>query len=142
MVGEPRPPGRRDIGRGRQVDHRGRPPRVLDATGARDLPNVAEPPDGTVGAQQVPEPATAVVLDVPDHLQTTRDAAVRDALHSGRTIRRGQGYSVRVTAPLALHQAALQQCSALASDGATPAGRKAYRTYADRIAAAAKTQGA
>ena len=47
-----------------------------------------------------------------------------------------------VTAPLALHQAALQQCAALADDGATPAGRKAYRTYADRIAAAAKTQGA
>lgn len=122
--------------------------RVLDATGARDLPNVAEPPDDTVGAQQMPEPATAAVLDVPgllaDHLQTTRDAAVHDALHSGRTIRRGQGYSVRVTAPLALHQAALQQCAALAlaGDGATPAGRKAYRTYADRIAAAAKTQGA
>ena len=92
----------------------------------------------------MPEPATAVVLDVPgllaDHLQATRDAAVRDALHSGRTIRRGQGYSVRVTAPLALHQAALRQCAALAGDGATPAGRKAYRTYADRIAAAAKTQ--
>jgi len=118
--------------------------RVLDATGARDLPNIAEPPDGTPGAQQVTQPATAVVLDMPGllagHLQTTRDPAVRDALHNGRTIRRGQGYSVRVTAPLALHQAALQRCVALAG-GAAPAGRKAYRTYAPRIAAA-KTQGA
>jgi hypothetical protein len=39
-------------------------------------------------------------------------------------------------------KAALQQCAALVGDGATPTGRKAYRTYAERIAAAAKTQGA
>ncbi|MCP3757003.1 hypothetical protein [Streptomyces sp. TBY4] len=73
-----------------------------------------------------------------DHLEDAQDAAVHEALRSGRTIRRGQGYSVRVTAPLALHQAALEQCAALADDGSTPAGRKAYRTHADRIAAATK----
>ncbi|MBT2399499.1 hypothetical protein [Streptomyces sp. ISL-100] len=60
-----------------------------------------------------------VVLDVPgllaDHLRATRDAAVREALHCGRIIRRGQGHSVRVTALLALHQAALKQCAALAT---------------------------
>ncbi len=65
----------------------------------------------------------------------------RSATHcaGGRTIRRWQGYPVRVTAPLALHQATLGQCAALAGDGSTPAGRKAYRTYADRIVAAART---
>ncbi|MEU1409726.1 hypothetical protein ABZ471_47360 [Streptomyces sp. NPDC005728] len=43
---------------------------------------------------------------------------------------------MRVTAPLALHQGALQQCAALAREGGAPAGRKEYRTYAGRIAAA------
>jgi putative DNA-invertase from lambdoid prophage Rac len=116
--------------------------RVLDAAGARDIGDVLEELDGVAAdaedQEQIPEQPHAI--DVPglltDHLQGTRDTAVHEALHSGRTIRRGQGYSVRVTAPLALHQAALKQCAALAGDGSTSAGRKAYRTYADRIAAA------
>ncbi|MER6548459.1 hypothetical protein [Streptomyces sp. NPDC001250] len=74
-----------------------------------------------------------------DHLHHTGDAAVRKALQGGQTIRRGHGHSVRVTAPLALHQAALKQCAALAGDGSTPARRKAYRAYADRIAAVMPT---
>ncbi|GAA4994681.1 hypothetical protein GCM10023317_23530 [Actinopolymorpha pittospori] len=82
-------------------------------------------------------------LDVPgllaEHLQNAPDDAVRDALGAGWVIRRGQGYSLRLTAPLTVHQAALQQCAALAGDGATPAGRKAYRTYADRIESAMRT---
>ncbi|WP_331769611.1 hypothetical protein OG948_38355 (plasmid) [Embleya sp. NBC_00888] len=73
-----------------------------------------------------------------DHLGNTGDAAVREAVHNGRTIRRGQGHSVRVTAPLPLHQAVLKQCAPLAGNGSTPAGRKAYRTYADRVAAVAR----
>ncbi|MGW0884704.1 helix-turn-helix domain-containing protein [Streptomyces sp. NPDC002671] len=119
--------------------------RLLDAAGARDLPGAPEPPDGLAEAeQQQPEPSTVVLaLDLPgllaDHLADTPDAAVSEALASGRAIRRGQGYSVRVTASLALHPAALKQCAALAGDGSTPAGRKAYRTYADRITAAAQT---
>ncbi|MGW3150943.1 hypothetical protein ACWDG1_41180 [Streptomyces sp. NPDC001177] len=40
---------------------------------------------------------------------------------------------MRVTAPLALHEAALKQRAALVGDDLTPAGRKASRTYADRI---------
>lgn len=99
-------------------------------------------PDGlaTDAEEQAPEPEQPHAIDVPgllaDHLDGTPDSAVHAALRGGRTIRRGRGYSVRVTAPLARHQATLQQCLALASDGSTPAGRKAYRTYADRIAAA------
>jgi DNA invertase Pin-like site-specific DNA recombinase len=72
--------------------------RALDAAGARDLPDAPELPSGAVSAepaQQMPEAGTAVVLDVPgllaDHLQSAEDAAVREALRGGRTIRRGQG---------------------------------------------------
>ncbi|MGW0720162.1 hypothetical protein ACWD3K_36320 [Streptomyces sp. NPDC002778] len=79
------------------------------------------------------------MIDAPgllaEHLEDTPDTAVRDALRVGRTIRRGRGYAVRITAPLALHQAALEQCTALAQGGAAPSGRKAYRNYADRITA-------
>ncbi|MEZ0095946.1 hypothetical protein [Streptacidiphilus sp. EB129] len=120
--------------------------RALDAAGARDLPDTPELPGDTVGAepaQQLPAPGTAVVLDVPgllaDHLRGNEDAAVREVLRAGRTVRRGQGYSVRVAAPLALHQVVLAQCAALAGEGGTPAGRKACRAYADRIAGAVRT---
>ncbi|GAA3094280.1 DNA invertase Pin-like site-specific DNA recombinase [Kribbella aluminosa] len=41
--------------------------------------------------------------------------------------------AIRLTAPLALHRAALQQSAALAADTATPAARKAHRVYATRI---------
>jgi hypothetical protein len=53
---------------------------------------------------------------------------------NGTTI--GQGNSLRITAPLELHRAALQQSAALAADTAWPAERKAHRVYATRIAAA------
>ncbi|GAA5065188.1 hypothetical protein GCM10023259_057270 [Thermocatellispora tengchongensis] len=57
-------------------------------------------------------------LDLPgllaDHLRTTGDETVRQALASGQTIRRGHGYSVRITAPLTLHRVALEQSAALA----------------------------
>lgn len=119
--------------------------RVLDAAGARNAVDILEEPgdvDCTVEHQeQASEQPYAI--DVPgllaDHLQGTRDTAVHEALLSGRTIRRGQGYSVRVTAPLALHQATLKQCAALAGDDSTSVGRKAYRTYADRIATLTRT---
>lgn len=120
--------------------------RALDAAGARDLPDAPELLGDAVGAepaQQMAVPGTAVVLDVPgllaDHLQGTEDAALREVLRGGRTVRRGQGYSVCVAAPLALHQAALQQCAALAGKDSTPAGRKACRAYPDRIAGAVRT---
>ncbi|MFI2077544.1 hypothetical protein [Streptomyces triculaminicus] len=61
------------------------------------------------------------------------DEAVRAALASGRTIRRGQGHSLRITAPLELHRTALRQ----AAEAASPAERKAYRVYAARITTAA-----
>ncbi|MGW0367302.1 hypothetical protein [Streptomyces sp. NPDC002990] len=50
------------------------------------------------------------------------------------------GRATHVTAPSALHQAVLKQCAALVGDGSAPAGRKAYRTYADRIATATRKE--
>ncbi|MFD4855217.1 helix-turn-helix domain-containing protein [Streptomyces atratus] len=116
--------------------------RVLDAAGARDVGDIRE--DLAVSdiedQKQVSEQSHAI--DVPgllaEHLRATEVAEIREALRSGRTIRCGRGYSVRVTAPLALHQATLKLCDALAGDGSAPAGRKAYRTYADRITVAAR----
>ncbi|MGW2681328.1 hypothetical protein [Streptomyces sp. NPDC001436] len=72
-----------------------------------------------------------------DHLLAGGDETVRTALASGRTIRRGQGHSLRITAPLELHRTALQQAAAaLATDTASSAERKAHRVYAARITAA------
>jgi len=84
-----------------------------------------------------PEPPHTIDVSglLAEHLKTTGAADIRDALRSGRTIRCGQSYSVRVTASLALHLATLKQCSALADGSSVPAGRKAHRTYADRITA-------
>lgn len=53
-------------------------------------------------------------------------------------MRRGQGYSLHVTAPPDVHRALLAAAATLAADGASPAGRKAYRIYADRLHSAAE----
>ncbi|MEV0149399.1 MULTISPECIES: recombinase family protein [unclassified Nonomuraea] len=113
--------------------------RVLDAAHARRLPDqldalpVPEEPSG-------PAADTPVTLDLPgllaDHLRAAGDDTIRQALIWGRIIRRGKGYSIRLTMPLELHHAALQQSAALAAEGAGPAERKAYRVYATRITAA------
>ncbi|QCX82379.1 Putative DNA-invertase (plasmid) [Streptomyces sp. YIM 121038] len=127
--------------------------RVLNAADARDTAAGPSLPAGDTEVGDLrqapdpdPEPEQPHMDDVPgllsEHLKDTPDTAVGAALRGGRTIRRGQGYSVRVTAPLALHQAVLEQCAALAGGGAVPAGRKAYRAYADRITAVRVTAAA
>ncbi|MYR87187.1 recombinase family protein [Streptomyces sp. SID685] len=83
---------------------------------------------------QVDPKAIRRVLD--DHLLASGDETVRTALASGRTIRRGQGHSLRITAPLELHRTALQQAVALATESSSSAERKAHRVYATRITAA------
>ncbi|MFJ3221704.1 recombinase family protein [Kitasatospora sp. NPDC086801] len=113
--------------------------RVLDAAGARELPEQLDGLPDPVAEQQ-PQPDPVVTLDLPgllaDHLLAGGDETVRAALASGRTIRRGQGHSLRITAPLELHRTALQQAAALAADTASSAERKAHRVYATRITAA------
>ncbi|WP_097249984.1 hypothetical protein [Streptomyces sp. 1222.2] len=124
---------------------------MLDSAGARGVPDDLQELLGEPGSEESPEPETpaaadpVVSIDVPgllaEHLQGTADIAVRAALGDGRTIRRGQGFSLRVAAPLSVHQAALEACTALDADGASPAGRKAYRVYADRVEAARAARG-
>ncbi|MFD7917153.1 hypothetical protein ACFV30_41870 [Streptomyces sp. NPDC059752] len=62
--------------------------------------------------QPLPDADPTVVVDVPglvaEHLADAADTAVRQALAAGQTIRRGQGYSVRVTAPLTVHRAMIE----------------------------------
>ncbi|GAA2724771.1 MULTISPECIES: hypothetical protein [Streptomyces] len=76
--------------------------------------------------------------EVADFLRTTElEPAERAALDQGVTVRRGQGYTLRVTAP-AVHRRLLARCQPL--DGghgvpAVPAQRKARREYETRVSA-------
>lgn len=104
-------------------------------------------------AEPEPEPVrerTAIVVMpgvLADHLTEDGTApmeegtATRKALTQAETIRRGKGYSLRVLAPISVHRELLSLAWPLAGgerSESTPAERKAYRTYADRIEEAAK----
>ncbi|MFF4902536.1 recombinase family protein [Streptomyces sp. NPDC001068] len=124
--------------------------RVLDDAGVREVPEDLSALLDDQGQDGVTDDETAaadpvVVIDVPglvaEQLRVVDDDSIRIALAAGQTVRRGQGYSLRVAAPLGVHQAALAACAALAADGASPAGRKAYRVYADRVEAAPAARG-
>lgn len=115
--------------------------RVLDAAGARTVPDdLSELLDGgdqddvADGQEQAPADAV-VVVDVPglvaEHLVDVADDAVRQALAAGQTIRRGQGYSVRVTAPVSVHVAMIEHSATALMQ--SPAGRKAHRIHSDRV---------
>ncbi|MDD9375107.1 hypothetical protein M8Z33_00135 [Streptomyces sp. ZAF1911] len=88
-----------------------------------------------------------VTLDMPgkvaDFLRTTDlDAVERAALDHGVVVRRGQGYTLRVTAAPAVHHRLLALCQPL--DGgqgtpAIPAQRKARREYENRVSALVQT---
>lgn len=116
--------------------------RVLDAAGARSAPDLLEvvPLVGNeLSFTSALDPD--VVLDLPgllvDHLRQAGDDDIRRTLDTGQVIRRGQGHTLRLNAPLSAHRAALRQSSALGAEGASPAERKAHRVYASRITAAA-----
>lgn len=83
--------------------------RVLDAVGARNLPDPLDaPPTDSSEQHRVPALGPDATLDLPgllaDHLRTTGDETVRQALASGRTLRRGHGIThrpARASTPLA-----------------------------------------
>lgn len=117
--------------------------RVLDLAGARALPNPAAldaaSSDEEASTAPAPEDADPVVsVDLPglvaEQLLRDGDQAVREALDKGHVVRRGQGYLVRVTAPLSLHTAMAEQSAAALTQ--TPAGRKAHRIHQGRLTAA------
>jgi DNA invertase Pin-like site-specific DNA recombinase len=95
------------------------------------------------GQSDRPTPATPAAqplrVEIPgkvaDHLTSHADLgeAEQHALRRGRTVRRGQGYSLHVTALPEVHQALLAAAAALDTDGASSADRKAYRIYAERL---------
>ncbi|WP_237409454.1 hypothetical protein [Streptomyces sp. M2CJ-2] len=79
-----------------------------------------------------------VTLDMPgrvaDFLRTAElDDVERAALDQGVTVRRGQGYTLRVTAVPAVHHRLLARCQPLDGAAAIPAQRKARREYVNRV---------
>ncbi|MFJ4866187.1 recombinase family protein [Streptomyces sp. NPDC088748] len=99
-------------------------------------------PDHTAITQEdVPAPELPITLDMPgkvaDFLRTAElERAERAALDQGVTVRRGQGYTLRVTAVPAVHLGLLARCQPL--DGGhgvpvVPAQRKARREYENRV---------
>jgi transposase-like protein len=98
-------------------------------------------PDHAATEEESPAPELPVTLDMPgkvaDFLRAAElDPAERDALDQGVTVRRGQGYTLRVSAVPAVHLGLLARCQPL--DGghgipAAPAQRKARREYENRV---------
>ncbi|MFJ4741073.1 hypothetical protein [Streptomyces sp. NPDC088775] len=103
------------------------------------------PEHTTAGPEDTPAPEPPVTLDMPgkvaDFLHTTElEPVERTALEQGVTVRRGQGYTLRVTAVPAVHRRLLDL--SLPLDGApgapaVPAQRKARREYENRVTALA-----
>ncbi|GEB48541.1 MULTISPECIES: hypothetical protein [Streptomyces] len=84
------------------------------------------------------------ILDMPDRaadflrlpdISAEPDADGRAALAAGPTVRRGQGYILRVSTTPAVHRGLLVRCQSLDGANAVPAQRKARREYENRVAA-------
>ncbi|MFG2987456.1 hypothetical protein ACGFYQ_40650 [Streptomyces sp. NPDC048258] len=99
---------------------------VLDEAGIEDNPVVFEEQAGTSSDLVRRSCRSAAGLE----------PAERATLDQGVTVRRGQGYTLRVSAVPAVHRALLDLCQPL--DGAqgapaVPAQRKARREYENRV---------
>ncbi|MFE9097773.1 recombinase family protein [Streptomyces sp. NPDC007264] len=97
-------------------------------------------PEHTAAEPDAAAPELPVTLDMPgkvaDFLRTAEtEPAERAALDQGVTVRRGQGYTLRVTAVPAVHLGLLARCQPLDGIPAVPAQRKARREYENRVSA-------
>ncbi|MEU2854536.1 recombinase family protein [Streptomyces syringium] len=97
-------------------------------------------PEHVTADNPVPAPELPITLDMPgkvaDFLRATDlDDAERAALDHGQAVRRGTGYTLRVTAVPALHRQLLDRCQSLDGAGAIPAQRKARREFENRVSA-------
>ncbi|MGQ4364285.1 recombinase family protein [Streptomyces sp. SAS_272] len=95
-------------------------------------------PEHTAPDQEGGAPELSVTLDMPgkvaDFLRAAElDDDERTALDHGATVRRGQGYTLRVPAVPAVHRQLLARCQPLDAPSAIPAQRKARREYANRV---------
>jgi hypothetical protein len=98
-------------------------------------------PKYTAADPGAPAPELPVVLDMPGKVANfLRTADLQPAEHAtldqGVTVRRGQDYTLRVTAVPAVHRQLLARCQPL--DGGqgvptVPAQRKAHRAYENRV---------
>ncbi|MGW3431493.1 recombinase family protein [Streptomyces melanosporofaciens] len=96
------------------------------------------PEHATVDPEDAPAPELPVVLDMPgkvaDFLRAADlEPAERAVLDQGVSVRRGQGYTLRVSAVPAVHRQLLDRCQPLDNAAAIPAQRKARREYANRV---------
>ncbi|MFJ9032486.1 hypothetical protein ACIRQP_28955 [Streptomyces sp. NPDC102274] len=100
-------------------------------------------PEHTAEGQDVPTPELPVTLDMPgkvaDFLRATElEPDERAALDQGVTVRRGQGYTLRISTTRAVHRQLLDRCQPLDGGQGTPtvpAQRKARREYENRVSA-------
>ncbi|MEV4018860.1 recombinase family protein [Nonomuraea angiospora] len=104
-------------------------------------------PEHTSVDLDTPAPELPVLLDMPgkvaDFLRTAElEPAERTVLDQGMAVRRGQGYTLRVTAIPAVHRQLLDRCQPLDNAAAIPAQRKARREYANRVNALPAATGA
>ncbi|MGD6765963.1 recombinase family protein [Streptomyces sp. BH097] len=115
--------------------------RVLDLAGARDvtdelLEDVER--DDVEDLEPVADADPVVAIDMPgligELLQRSTAEEIRAALRDAPLVRRGQGHSLRVTAPLSVHRQMLDQAAPQAG-AVPPARRKAHGVYASRVAA-------
>jgi hypothetical protein len=95
-------------------------------------------PEYTAADPDAPAPELPVVLDMPgkvaDFLRAVElEPVERVTLDHGVTVRRGQGYTLRVTAMPAIHRQLLDRCQPLDGATAVPAQRKARREYENRV---------
>lgn len=95
-------------------------------------------PEHIAANEGAPALELPVILDMPgkvaDFLRATElDEAERAALDHGVTVRRGQGYTLRVSTAPAVHRQLLARCQPLDGIPAIPAQRKARREYENRV---------
>ncbi|MFD3481021.1 recombinase family protein [Streptomyces sp. NPDC058695] len=95
-------------------------------------------PEYTAADPGAPAPELPVVLDMPgkvaDFLRSAElEPVERVTLDQGVTVRRGQGYTLRITAVPAVHRQLLERCQPLDNAAAIPAQRKARREYESRV---------
>ncbi|KND30927.1 recombinase family protein [Streptomyces acidiscabies] len=92
----------------------------------------------TVGHADTSAPEPPVTLDMPGKvadflLAAELEPAERAALDHGVTVRRGQGYTLRVSTTPAVHRQLLAHCQPLDGAQGVPAQRKARREYENRV---------
>ncbi|MGY4745840.1 hypothetical protein [Streptomyces sp. ATMOS53] len=99
-------------------------------------------PEHTGAEPGAPAPELPVTLDMPgkvaDFLRAADlEPAERAALDHGQAVRRGTGYTLRISALPSVHRQLLDRCQPLDGTAAIPAQRKARREFENRVNALA-----